>query len=422
MNFDIIKRVVADQKEELNFKKQENLILRDIHSYTNDFLDEPVIKVITGVIRCGKSTFSHQLLEDKHYGFLNFDDERLYSIKTEDLNDILEVILSEYNNPDYLLFDEIQNIDGWELFANRLMRQGFNLILTGSNSKMLSRELATHLTGRHVQIELYPFSFNEFLKYNELSDLNKSNPSTREIAMIKNLLNDYTELGGFPEVRKLTNKKRYLRDLFDKIVQRDIVQRYKIRQISAFKELSVVMLNYFSSLFSFNKLKNSLNFNSINTVKDFLYYLEETYLLSYINRHSFKIREEIRSPRKVYSIDPGMITAMSTSMNPDRGKKIENLVFLHEKRKGNDLTYYQNGNSEVDFVSKDRENRIALIQVASDISDQTTYEREIKALMNARDVFTNAELLLITENNEDTKQIDGKNIQIIPLWKYLLNN
>lgn len=422
MNSRAIKRVIADQAEELDALKNENLVERDILPETQKLLGESVAKVVTGVRRCGKSTLCRQLLDGKSYAYLNFDDERLLSLKSDKLNDVFELLLMEYPEPDYFFFDEIQNVAGWELFVNRLIRQGSNVVITGSNSKMLSRELATHLTGRHVQIELFPFSFIEFLKLKN-ADVGADKPfSTKRIAAVRAYLDEYIEYGGFPEIKLIENKRRYVRDLFDKIVLRDIVERYEVRDVAAMKELAVLMINYFSSLFTYNKLSSSLRISSANTVREFLSYFEETYLLNYARKFSYKTKEELRSPRKCYCVDTGFITTMGTSLSPNYGRKMENVVFVNEKRKGARINYYSDGASEVDFIVKDENGELKLIQVSKDISDAKTFDRETKALGKALKTVKAKKALLITESAEDEIKIDGDTIDIIPLWKYLLSD
>jgi uncharacterized protein len=420
MNNDLLKRVIADQADEIKQRKNLDLIERESMDFARGFLNENIIKVVTGVRRCGKSTFCHQLLGNTNYAYLNFDDERLIGLRPEDLDKLLETLLIEFPNPDYLLFDEIQNVDGWELFVNRLSRQGANIILTGSNSKMLSRELATHLTGRHIQIELFPFSFSEFLRHHlEIIDM-KTVFSTKKISRIRKLLQLYTLYGGFPEMKNLENKQRYVRDLYDKIILRDIVERYKVRDVSTLKEMSILLLNYFSSLFTYNKLCNSLGMGSVNTVKEFAGYLEDTYLLGYVSKHSFKIKEELRSPKKAYIIDSGLLSALGTSLSPNTGRIMENIVYLHERRKGNRINYFSDGKCEVDFVTIDEKNDITLIQVAKDISSITTLQRETNALIKAVEKIKAGKLMIINEDIENTIETSGCIIEIVPLWKYLL--
>ncbi len=420
MNNALLKRVIADHREELESIRNTDFVRREKLEHVRSLLDEKIVKVISGPRRSGKSTFCHQLLRDKNYAYLNFDDERLIAAGAEDLDQIYSELLIEYSDPEYFLFDEIQNIVGWELFINRLNRNSVNVIITGSNSKMLSKELATHLTGRHLQIEILPFSFTEFLLARGVNvDLSKSQ-STKTIASVRAYLNDYIVNGGFPEIKNIRLQKLYLRELFEKIILKDIVERYNIREIQVMKELGVLLLNYYSSQFTYNKLCNLLNCKSVNTVKDYAGYLEDTYLFCYINKQSFKLQEEFRSPRKIYSIDTGMINALSTSMSPNIGKKLENLVFLAERRKGNRISYYSDDVCEVDFVSISDDNKLTLIQVSQDISDADTYKREVKALIHTANKLRANSMILITENTEDSISIDGYNIEIIPIWKYLL--
>lgn len=422
LNINLIKRVIADQKEEIQLKKSKKFIKRDKLDFAKKYLDEPIVKVITGVRRCGKSTFCHQLLIDKNYAYLNFDDERLYGIKSADLDMILETLLVEFPNSNYILFDEIQNVDGWELFINRLLRLDYNIVLTGSNSKMLSKELATHLTGRHIQIELYPFSFLEFLDLQSFDFKKLNNMSTKNISDLRIQLQNYIDYGGFPEIINFDNRKIYLRDLFDKIILRDIVERYKIREIASLKELAVLMLNYFSSLITYNKLKNILNLSSVNTVKDFAIYLEETYLLLFLSSFSYKMKDEIKKPKKVYSIDTGMTKSLDTSLSRNIGRLYENIVFLHETRNGSNLNFYNEGNFEIDFLVKDNNKVIKLIQVSLDIDEKSKFDREINSLIKGAKLLNCDDLTLINENKDTIVEIDNYKIKIVPLWKYLINS
>ena len=422
MNTELIRKVIADQKEELKSKDRSGYVKRDSYDLAASLLGDPLVKVVTGVRRCGKSTFCHQLLEGRSYGHLNFDDERLRSVNSENLDLVLEVILMEYNAPDYLLFDEIQNVEGWELFVNRLLRQGYNVILTGSNSKMLSRELATHLTGRHVQIELFPFSFKEYVSKNGYSFDSDLSVSTKETAQVKLLLRDYCESGGFPELDMVESRQRYLQDLFDKIILRDIAERFKIRELVSLKELSIVALNYFSSQFSYTKLKNSLNFASVNTVKDYMGYLQDTYLMDYIRIFDYKIREEIRSPRKLYCIDTGLAGSYSFSLTEDYSKYYENLVYLELKRRYKEVYYWKSKNNlEVDFLLKQGRQLTKAIQVSVDISAEKTRKRELDALVAVNQELGVKNLLLLTLDNEGLEKYKNLKIQVLPIWKYLLS-
>lgn len=420
MNQTTLKRVVSDQSEELQMQKVKHFVKRELLPFAANFLDEKIIKVITGVRRSGKSTFCRQLLEGKNFAYLNFDDERLIGFTAEDFDRTLELLNIEYPEFEYIFFDEIQNIAGWELFVNRLQRQGYNIVLTGSNSKMLSRELATHLTGRHIQLELMPFSFKEFLVSRNFNFGEKNSYSTRQIGQLNLLLNEFTNFGGFPEIKNLENKKYYLRDLFDKILLRDIVERHKIREINSLKELAITLLNYYSSLFTYNKLSNSLQITSVNSVREFTGFFEDTYLMAYLTKFSHKIQEEIRSPRKIYCVDTGLINALGTSLSPNIGRKMENLVYLHERRKGNKINYFNDGKSEVDFVITNEKNEVTLIQVSKDLSDSETLKRELNALERAAKSLQPEKMYIINENKDEVVRLSFGEIELVPLWLYLL--
>lgn len=417
----ILSRVIADQSEELSFLSKNNYIERDILPTAKRFIDEKLIKVITGVRRCGKSSLCLQLLNKSNFSYFNFDDERLLTLQSDDLDLVFEQLLKINPKTEYFFFDEIQNVNGWELFVNRLQRQGYNIIITGSNSKMLSRELTTHLTGRYVQFEVYPFSFKEFLKQHNIKIPNSSKLSTKIISEINFHLNLYLQIGGFPETAKLENKKRYLRDLFDTIILKDIVQRFKIREIIALKETALQLINNYGNLYTLNRIKNNLNLSSINTVKDFINYLEEAYLLFSTSKYSNKFHETIRSAKKSYCIDTGFANSLSSQLTDNFGRLMENIVYLQLKRDFIDISYLSTNNFEIDFVVNKGDKKITLIQVAHDISNKDTLERELKAFKLSKNIIQNVDYFLINESIDDEIIHDGMQIKIIPLWKFLLN-
>ncbi|MCX6383555.1 MAG: ATP-binding protein, partial [Actinobacteria bacterium] len=306
-----MKQILLDQREEIKKIFNIKIIEREIEEKVRESLKDNLIKVVIGVRRCGKSVLSHHLLKDKNYAYINFDDERLISVKAEDLNDFLEAL--KEINPDfnYLLLDEIQNVTGWELFVNRLKRMGYNLIITGSNSKLLSKELSTYLTGRHFTIELFPFSFQEFLKYKNFKYIENDLYITEKRAQIKRLFGEYLKFGGFPELFKIKFKEQYLRDLHDKIVTRDVVARYKIKYFKVLKEISLYLISHFGSRITYHKLKNIFEINSVHTIKNYISYLEEAYLIFQLFPFSFKLKNQLRGARKVYTIDAGLINSIS---------------------------------------------------------------------------------------------------------------
>lgn len=264
-----LRQVVMEQQKEIFSFQSSSYLERDLSKNFLEVLDRNWIKVIMGVRRSGKSIFAHQVLKGKEYGYINFDDERLVGLSALDLNDILQFLMEVNPKIKFLLFDEIQNIEGWELFANRLQRQGYNLIITGSNAKLLSKELATHLTGRYYAVELFPFSFSEYLLAKGFSWSATSLYVTQERALLFSFLQQYLSQGGFPEMVIGGYYPFYLQELYDKIVARDITYRYRIKYSSTLKELAVYSHAHLGNRCTFHKVKNIFSIPSLHTVKNY---------------------------------------------------------------------------------------------------------------------------------------------------------
>ncbi len=422
----MIKETVLQNKAEKErfISETKKYIIREKIPYAEKFLNENIIKVITGPRRAGKSVFCMLLLKDKEFAYLNFDDENLVKIKNYD--ELIKVLYEVYPNAKYFFFDEIQNLDKWELFINKLHRRNFNLIITGSNAKLLETEISSILTGRYVSINVFPFSFREFLKAKnfELDNKEISLPETK--GKILNFLSEYIATGGFPEVVvKNLDTKTYLETLFDAILLKDVVKRHKVRFVPQIYDLAIFLLSNFSSEFSFTKIRNILGFNSTNTVEKYIRYLEESYLLFILNRFSFKLKEQIKTPKKVYVSDNGFILSKSFQFSNNTGKLIENIVFcelLRRNYKPNiDIFYYKTKNGkEVDFMLKQATKINKLIQVCYNISDINTKEREIKSLLTASEELNCANLEIISWDYESEEKHKGKTIKFVPLWKWLL--
>lgn len=429
MDYLALRQIIIDQKEELeSIFRKEKIIEREVQNKYSAFLKSKLIKVITGPRRAGKSILCCQLLKNNNFAYINFDDENLAGLRTEDLNSILKAFYEIYNEPEFILLDEVQNIEKWELFVNRLKRRGFNIIVTGSNAKLLSRELATHLTGRHYSLELYPFSFKEFLKFKDIEYGNEY-LSTKQIALIRKVLGNFINLGGFPETLKEPYPKKYLSSLYSTILTKDIILRYKIRNIKIMQEFSNYLISNFSSQVTYNKLKNIFNLKSVHTSQDYLHFIEESYLVFLIERFSFKTKEKIVAPRKVYVIDTGLINAVALRGSKDIGRLYENLVAVELMRRkalsSNDVEiyYWQDFlGKEVDFVVKEDKGIKELIQVCYDIENYDTKMRQIKSLIKAnKEIGTKAtSLLVVTSDYEGEEKTEGKLIKFIPLWKWLL--
>lgn len=424
MNAETLKKIIVDQKEEVErIFREEKIIEREFLTTWKSSMESNLIKVVTGVRRTGKSIFSMQLLERKQYAYINFDDERLAGIDTEDLNLVLQAFYELYGDIKYVFLDEIQNIDGWELFVNRLHRMGLNIVVTGSNANLLSRELASHLTGRHIPIEIYPFSFREFLDF-EGFKIKESLYSTKQKSILIKKLRDYIEWGGFPEsVKDRDNAKLYLSTLYSTILSKDIVSRYNLRYVQTLKEIANYLISNFSQPMSYHKLKNIFEMGSTHTAKNYTSYLEETYMVYLLSKFSFKHKEVLASPKKAYVIDTGLINALTFRMSENMGRLMENVVLVELLRKSTELEIYywkDYQQREVDFVVKQGTGIIQLIQVTYADAESEINQRETKALVRASDELKCKNLVCITWDYEEDIQVDNKTIRCVPLWKWLI--
>ncbi len=420
-----IAEVLKDQRQELEQGLREiTLIPREAEKSFRP--DSRLIQVVSGVRRCGKSVLIYKLLQGKEFGYVNFDDDRLLSVLP---NDILTGLYQVYGKSLRVLFlDEIQNLEHWELFVNRLHRAGFRLFLSGSNAKLLAREMATHLTGRHHTFELFPFSFKEFLRARQY---NEDSGTTVGRSLAAQYLLEYLRQGGFPEV--VVGKEEpqaYLRELHQKIVERDIVSRYQVAYTKTLKEIARSILSNPSMHLSYRKIRRQFGLGSDHTVKNYLSYLEEAYLVIFLSRFSFKPREIEQSEKKAYAIDTGMAAALSLQMNAQLGQFYENLVALELTQMrasipGLEIYYWKNTEQEeVDFVVQQNKKITQLIQVCYNLSEEGTKKRELRALLKAGEELRCHNLLVITAEQEGEEMVGwfglkGK-IRYVPLWKWLL--
>jgi hypothetical protein len=422
MRVEDIKRSIVDQEEEIKEKfKNERIVQRDAD--IKKYLKYPNVLAILGVRRCGKSFFS--ILTSKqlksNYGYVNFDDPILGEIKANELRMILEALYQiKGDNIDTIILDEIHNIKNWELFVTRL-RETKKVIITGSNSEMLSGELATRLTGRHIDFILFPFSFTEYLKYKEF---NPNIYRTKDIAKTKLLLKSYLLEGGFPEVQRFG--LRIVKQIYNDIIHKDIIRRYKIKFISTFREMMMLIISNFSKEISYNKIKNILKIKSVHTVKNYIDYAEKAFLLFKIEKYSPKLKEQIIAPKKIYLVDHG-IASLAFKLSENVGRLYENIVAVELRRRKSygekdfEIFYWKNHQGyEVDFVIKNKSNIESLIQVCYDTADLNTLEREVRSLIKASKELRCRNLLVITEELEDERVYDRKKIKFIPLWRWLL--
>jgi len=414
----LIKEVIAKQSQEKESLSRLKYVDRTKAVKGSELMSSPLIKVVLGPRRAGKSVFSLMLLKGKSFLYFNFDDPVLVGEKL-DLYELVDELHKFYGDTKFVLFDEIQNLKGWELFANRLHRQGYNLILTGSNANLLSMELATHLTGRHLPIEILPFDFQEFLKAKNFSKFDQK-------PELLKLLEQYMTFGGFPEVvTKNQHPRGYLDVLFDSLLFKDVVKRHKVRFSEQIDQLGSYLINNVSNQYSFRKLANILKFKSDVTLEKYLKYLEEAYIIFSLSSFSAKAGERLRSPKKIYTVDNGFVASKAVQHFSDNGKLMENLVFTEFVKRGfepnRELFYYKTRNGrEVDFAIMNGYEISKLIQVCYDVRNLDAEQREVKSLIEASDELKVDNLTVLTWDDEREVKKNGKTVKFKPLWKWLL--
>jgi uncharacterized protein len=418
----MIKNIIIQQKQERDSLLSQSYIKRIDDNTMADYLSTTLIKLITGPRRAGKSVLALQLLNGKSFAYLNFDDDQL--LKNFDEDTIMLALAEVYKNYDYLLLDEIQNLNNWELWVSKMYRRGFNLVITGSNARLLSHEMASSLTGRFLQISVFPFSYKEVLKSEGLSLLSEDFNSPAKTGLIQGLLDTYLQNGGFPEtVLNPAILKNYLTSLFDSILLKDILKRFRIRQTQQLYDLANYLLSNYTNPYSFNQLKEDLQFNSVATVQKFSGYLEVPFLFLNLTRYSTKIKTQQKSPPKSYIIDNGFIKARSFELSPNTGRLLENAVFIEllrrEYKPSLDVFYYRTrNNKEVDFLLRSGHAVKQLIQVSYDLTNAKTLKREVDALVEAANELNCNDLIIITWDNEERITKDDLCVQMIPAYKW----
>ncbi|MFH1978013.1 MAG: ATP-binding protein [Candidatus Aenigmatarchaeota archaeon] len=361
--------------------------------------------IITGIRRCGKSTLLNQLLKKQKKGYyLNLEDPRLEDFELQDFNKIDEIMKELHGDKGVYFFDEIQNVDKWEKFIRYLIDKKERIVITGSNASLLSRELGTKLTGRHLQEEMFPFSFREFL------DMRKEPPSLKSF-------DKYFYTGGFPEYIKKQNPP-ILHELLSDVVMKDIAVRFGIKNTSMLNKVAIHLISNAGKEFSFNSIKKMFEIKSVQSVIDYVSYFEDAYMIFTVPRFSYSYKQQIVNPKKVYSIDNGFSHNNSTSFSKDKGRMLENVVFLGLRRKFKDIFYFQK-KYECDFVIKEGNKITRAIQVCFDFNEENK-DREMKGILDALKEFKLNEGLILTYNQEDEFLADGKKITVKPAWKWLL--
>jgi predicted AAA+ superfamily ATPase len=386
-------------------------------------MDLPHVIAITGMRRSGKSTLLLQLLKqtllDKIY-YLDFEDERLIDFQVGDFNLLHEVFIELFGERKIFVFDEVQIISEWEAYIRRQYKSGYKFIITGSSAELLSSELSTKLTGRHVAIELLPFSFREYLIFSD-NKVNIEKPIlTKERGLLKNAFNTYMQRGGIPEYLEYKNPI-ILKSIYENILYKDVIVRYDIKAVKAIRELSLWLLSHSGSLISYSKLKNILQLGSVNTVKNYIHYLENAYLIFTVEQFAYSMNQQTTSPKKIYCADTGLIEHIGFQFSKNTGRYLENIVYLELRRQEKDNIYYYktNNNLEVDFCIRESRNVKMLIQVSESLNEVKTREREIRALTTAMDELNLKKGLIITLDTNETIQPDNKTIEVVSIISWL---
>jgi uncharacterized protein len=407
------------QLEELVLSQKESFLSRDPgiprEIATGGFRETDQIVVITGIRRCGKSTLMRQLsAQYSDFLYINFDDDRLMDFSLEDFPALM--LLFEKTSPGVkvLFIDEIQNVAGWERFIRRIHDEGYKVFLTGSNANLLSAELGTRLTGRYTTITLYPFSFGECLRFRSVGT---DRITEKKKAAVLAEFDRYLTGGGFPEYLKYGDPE-YLKRIYDDILFRDIISRYGIREVKGFRQLAHYLFTNTANTATYNALKNILGFKSVVSVRDYIGFLEEAYLIFECFRYDFSLKKQYVNEKKIYCIDTGMRNTVAFRFSDDKGRMLENLVYIELLRRGKSVYFFKNPR-ECDFITEERGTVTGAIQVCFELSRENR-DRELAGLAGAMSMHGLADGIILTYNQEETITSGDASIHVLPVWKWLI--
>jgi predicted AAA+ superfamily ATPase len=396
----ILERTVEQQWNRLMLR--DSGLKRELIPATQSLSSHALI--ISGIRRCGKSTLLMQMMKAMDVEtllYLNFESPQLFEFSVLDFTRLDNVIAQK--GVKTLFFDELQLVEGWEMYVRQKLDEGFQVIITGSNASLLSKELGTRLTGRHITQELFPFSYSEFINFKALT------PST-------NSLKIYMFTGGFPEYVK-TGDEEQLATLFNDVLFRDIVTRYGIKDIKSLQRLASYLISNVGNRITATKLKQSLSIGATSTILSWFSHLEFSYLVAFLPMFSHSTKAQLINPRKVYAIDLGLVNVISNTMTEDLGRKFENLIYLHLRRKNTEL-YYFDEKGECDFVVMKNGELVKLVQVCYELTPDNL-KRELNGLLQAMKFFNQQKATIVTFDNTDFINEDGFEIEVIPAYKYL---
>lgn len=413
---ELLKRIIFEQQD---FCKDiaATSIPRKIEA---EWLTTSEILIITGIRRCGKSVLLQQLrnqLEEKDF-FFNFDDERLVNFTVADFQALQECFFELFGEQHTYYFDEIQNIQGWEAFVRRLYNEGNKIIITGSNARMLSRELGSHLTGRYISAEIYPFSFKEYLQFKQIQTTKKDLYTTVGRSILLSHFRDYLEKGGFPKYLQ-SSSTRYLSSLYESILFRDVMTRNGLTNDKEIQELVFYLASNATQRITYTSLGKAVGIRHAETIKNYLEYIQQTYMLFQLLKYSPSVKVQMLNPKKIYFIDNAIISRIGFNVTDNIGFKLENLVFIELKRRGYELFYHAD-KKECDFIVRQGNRITQAYQVTVSLTDEKTRKREITGLKEAMLAYNLPEGHIITMDEKETIQTDSGVIYIVPVWEWML--
>ena len=416
-----------DREKLKTLLKEQNDQIKDVRELVKrEMLDEikekrsDLIVIVSGLRRAGKSTLMNEIRKDHLHEsyFVNFDDERLFDFTIADFQLMQELLTELYGEKNIYFFDEIQNIQGWERFVRRLHDNGKKVYVTGSNASMLSREMGTHLTGRHLSYSLYPYSFKEFLHFKKYELPIPEVLTTTEKSTIKRHFNEYIDVGGIPEFVK-NRDELYVKTLYENILYRDIITRYNLKDEKALKTTVFFAASNIAKEISYNNIRKLTGLSSATTIKEYFEYLENSYLAYLLPRFSTSLKVQVYSNKKVYFTDTAIARILGFRTSEDYGRILENTVFMELKTESKEV-YYQKENKECDFVIRDGYNITEAIQVTQSLENTDTRKRELDGMLDAMKAYKLKEGLILTDDTEDEIEIKDKKIFVRPIWKWLL--
>lgn len=414
---DLLKQIILEQQEILHAPNK-----RYVQRYIADeWLQTSEILIISGIRRCGKSVLMQQIrdrLVEKDF-FFNFDDERLANFKLDDFQKLQECFVELFGEQHTYYFDEIQNIEGWERFVRRLYNAGNKIVITGSNARMLSRELGTHLTGRYIQVEIYPFSFQEYLAMNEIPVNAKTLYTTNgRTTMVKSFVK-YMECGGFPKFLQ-DGSVSYLTSLYESIIYRDILTRNGLTNEKEMLELMFYLASNATKRVTYSSLGKVVGIQHPDTIKNYLEYIQQTYLISQLFRYDPSVKKQMMSPKKIYFVDNAIIKRIGFNATENNGVFLENLVFIELKRRGWDVYYYAD-KKECDFIVRKGLHISDAYQVTLKMDSPQTREREIAGVREAMQAYSLSKGYILTFEGKETINFDdGTIVEVVPVWEWIL--